>query len=1645
MNTQIVDPIGLCLSFPPKLEREVFRESFITTIDKLFSSANIVVIEGDEGIGKTVLLSQFARAHANHSISLFINPINRLSVNPARFRIDLAGQMYWILRNKELPSEDVTEADFSKLLLQLQRRAKSQNELYYFVVDGIHELVKQDEMVRDIIFQEILHLGVPEFRFLLSGSTDDIPKSIRDAIRPKGLPLSPFITAETKDYLGDLELTDAQTEAIHRMCSKGVPAHLASIRREILGGADIDRLLSLDLDGMPDFLDLEWRHLEGIQTEEEKLLAAVAFGSGDLSIKEIAAVVGASESDVKRFYASTRIIDVAADRAAYLSEAHRKYAQARLSGWKNEITDLFIKYLTSISVGGESVSTLTGYYQQAGRFQEIIELLTPEVFSGLLEESGSLHPVRRQTKLGIEAARTLNHFEAMVGYSLQGAALGDINRAEIWHSEVKARVALRDYDAALTLAQSAVLQEDRLQLLAAVSRIRLEQGLTVEPGVIEQIRTLVDQVPLETLGGRSIDIAIDLIKLDPDLAIRIVEARGEADGDPNALDWAFARLSTAALGSSPDDDQNEGAAEKVRSRIESPEVRDFLAAVTLLIEDYSAQEVVKKAKSLEVKNGLFLLRRWAAANRHQPDAALVIECALDLLVNSSTKYTPKMRDLRELATPLPSVGNSQDVELLVQRFDALKNPIRALGATADYVRLELSLAETEMTFSREAAIERLQALVIETICELDDVSVRLHSLGYAISALRRFERHEDVVALDDITRERLAEDVECLLEGTADHYELMRGVLQSLARQEPDMALELTTRLNTVRRRDRAKQDFIRTHLNQPLEKQRLDLLAQAWEELDSPERRGPTLVRIFDALQEKASDVAADQMSSALKLINAIRGLPQAIDRTQCNARALVFLRKQLHGDYSSFERNLLEDLSTNWEAIDVGWFKLDVGFEVAQVLAEELPDVAKDFLQRSERFRTAITISSYEPGLMALSMLKLLVRAFAGLLPLHAQQDEDIKALEQLVDLVPSRCERVGIWSELVQRSHIAGSTDFGRHITIKYLQPLLSSMSPLDMHARHVALIAAAPALFVHHADTAEEMLGELPFFDREEAYGRICHFLLLKSTPNDPYRDLGHVARELDYTTASDACRALEQVEGEGPLSRFIPILAKSLEGKFSGSREQKASILDRLDRIIAEKLPDARNIQHDGYKILLDAHLLLAKDSKGPDWDEVITRTDGIPNHSDRAYVLAQIASIIPNRYAGKRSQVIEQASTAADKIPSAADKAERYITLASLIRPVDRAAAMKYLETGVRFTRDEASGPEIYSLQHRAIDVAHAIDQDFATSLVSIFDDDPARQATRRGLNDYLEVLNAKNNMINPAGADRLSVTPEQYAQASWLSLGSLNANRITTLHIDHLREYVEASSPLTLSEAYPIFAWAIENSVRRHSKNPDRKEHLVEMFRAVLRGTHVALHLAGVSFNGTRTPLALDDAFDAPTMSTVFDPGERDAAIAWLRQWLEEHASEYLIICDPYFGPSDLELLKIVNAVNPHLRVQVLTSRKHLNNLARAGKISSGPEDAFLQEWERLSDQDPPPTRITIAGTRSNHDLPIHDRWWLTKGGGLRLGTSFQSFGIGKVSEISELQVERAAHLEQVTVAPLLNEHDEYQGERMRYTIVTL
>jgi hypothetical protein len=115
--------------------------------------------------------------------------------------------------------------------------------------------------------------------------------------------------------------------------------------------------------------------------------------------------------------------------------------------------------------------------------------------------------------------------------------------------------------------------------------------------------------------------------------------------------------------------------------------------------------------------------------------------------------------------------------------------------------------------------------------------------------------------------------------------------------------------------------------------------------------------------------------------------------------------------------------------------------------------------------------------------------------------------------------------------------------------------------------------------------------------------------------------------------------------------------------------------------------------------------------------------------------------------------------------------------------------------------------------------------------------------------------------------------------------------------------------------------------------------------------------------------------------------------------------------IADPYFSPADLRWLQVIRTAKPSCEITVLTGRHSQPTPASGLDL----EEVYVSAWRQMFDQSPPKAKIAIIGGDFSRQSPIHDRWLLTASAGLRFGTSLNSLGLTKDSEISELSIDDA------------------------------
>jgi hypothetical protein len=391
----------------------------------------------------------------------------------------------------------------------------------------------------------------------------------------------------------------------------------------------------------------------------------------------------------------------------FVSESFRKFAAIQLADWRQLVNNRIIDSLMKHPHSPDSLTKLPGYLQIAGRNEQLVSYLTPDHFIAMLEQSQSLGPVHQHARVGLSAALKLKDDSEILRFGIQESAINGLDSISISRAEVRARVALGEYDSALALAQSATLKQDKLRLLAALARARKQRGLQPENELVEQILELLKEIDVRDLGENAIDLAIDLMYFKPDAAFKVVD-RMTRTPDSRSVDFALARLSIAgAVAREHEQVKARQASDDARQKIKDPELFKLSTAVALMMGEYSAHEIISQAEKLiNPIDRIYLLRQWALHTTDYELAPEVVEYAFKLAIRTA-EYTPSATHVRELATPLPFISRIIPLQRIIGLIDSQKVRTEELGPTQDYVRLQVVLAEAESKFNCAAAGSRL--------------------------------------------------------------------------------------------------------------------------------------------------------------------------------------------------------------------------------------------------------------------------------------------------------------------------------------------------------------------------------------------------------------------------------------------------------------------------------------------------------------------------------------------------------------------------------------------------------------------------------------------------------------------------------------------------------------------------------------------------------------------------------------------------------------------------------------------------------------------------------------------------------------------------------------------------------------------------
>lgn len=1626
--TPVQSAITISSTFPEQINSQIPRDNLIGLMkDRLGAERRVMLVKGPAQSGKTTLLAQFVNTYKDQCFSFSLGTTIPNS-DQRYFLIDLCEQMGRVLQQHtdDLDALDTTELQqvYFGFYRRVAQKAKISKQPIFFVVDGLEWLPKNQHE------QEIISLLPTEpypYVFLIGSCAPNSSFSFNyDAWE---LPF--FSKGETEAYFAGLDLNKERVLQIHQQ-GNGMPGYLSIIRQQIISGHHDQEDFQQLPNSLKGLFELEWQRIDTSNDDLLTMLAVIAFSKGRLTSADLQEVVPHFENAAEPVARSPFLRqDPKTQTFLFVSEAHKQFVMGRLASRREEAEALLIAYYSKKPLDQEALAVLPAYLAKPSTYSQLKSLITPDYLNRALQSTRDINVLQTTLQLVAKQAYHSNDWISLPQYTLISAMLRNISMRPVALNEVSALLELHDFPKALETAYQAILVEDRLELLSSVCSRMLQEGQSVPENILAELEQMAGSIDATSLKERAVEVAVVLFDLLPQTAMNLLKTGiGNKVGD-RSLDVARALLTIRLEAEA----EKKTATEPIKSSIDDKTLKDFIRTNSPRAEKLSASEVLTEAEKIDATSGkLFILIAWANANKGQVDAALVIEKSLEIITNDP-HYGASMRQLRQLAEALVQAEGPL-VPRLMNRLDLLKDT--ALKKPAEeYVRLEAQLSILAERQEPEVGKDRLVEAYF-SIDQIEEGDVQCACFTQILIALPQVDP-AGILYLQSEVRSRLITAYSQLLAGSADQFAVVRWLLRSVTKVDVHLAMQFGKQLNTVQRRDAAFQEILLGYLKTSPEEIQISVISSILQCFSVPKNYEYAVVRMFERFAEFDLFSKKPEAKHFLNVLNAFRS-----QYLLCYASAHAIKALALAGE-KDLVRIYSDMMKASLRKLDADWAQTELALRISSIIGETSPSLARQLLEASQHSRSVSPLATQSFVDLYVSCLRLAIRTFAAVLPLEKQAND-----QQLVDLiraVPSVHERCVLFSDLALRYGLAGRPERLSDIVTHEVTPLLTSCQ--DEGERSNLLVKIAAALFFYDESGFVGRFMDFPAALRDIAFYRVFICLVTGLSPDDP-TEIEDLTISLDLLRVRKACSMIGEMSNDSLIFSSVQELVSVLVQPHPKDKRQEVcqlierdalDIAQRLEAIALKSLPDKNNIQHTGFLIAAKSAITRLRASAmyranpSINWKQLAQEAREIPNVSDRLVVLAWMGEHSHKSDPVLSEVLIREAENLIQFVPNLLDRAGRFYSIADVWRKVNKdEEARTLLEQAMMLLRAASNNQTRDRLTGQILQLAHNIDPNFASNLTPLVDD-PVKEHFRR-LNMSAANLIRKPHQMEKERHQDAEDFHIVLGQAASSMLSKLNSGTAPTRHPKEAGTWLKELMGGSFDDAYPVVAWAVENTV----KSTTRPDVLKETYHGMVNALQSCLLLGQTVLGLRELSNPIINAL-LPDNLRLFQAGTRDASLSTVESWLRENAANYVIIYDPFFSASDLTLLL---EVDQDCQVSIFTTWKAQKEI-RMG--DHGVEKVYADEWQRLTTRTAPATQVMLLGTNSGVS-PLVSRFILTEDKGILLTSSLDEKEL-EIGSLKVLNAKEASDMEAEFVSPLssihLRRHRDEKLDRFIFMLPTV
>ena len=1648
MNPHEARAVHLSYTAPSLPSPMIQRPHLISAIIQLFDSyTDTVCVESQPGYGKTTLLREFAEYCDEPCFSVFLRAGSRHSYDPVLARVDLANQLNWYLDSRRLrDDEEPSEIDLRTLLNRCTRNLSRRKSNAYFIIDGLDKIPDEDNALLQAIMN-LLPFGITTFRFLFSSDSSKNIFRHNKTLHVKSFVLMAFNSHETDEFMSDI-VDDKSLRMQYHNALGGVPALLASARRQLLSQSDRNESEALSLPPDIDtFLNAEWNLIAPLSESAETVVSYILAYGRPISAKQLSLYTGLSLDQTNDVLLDLPFLSYLDNLSGwgFTSEPFREFAERKLRHRVKNITQEIATKLLHDPDSDEALTLLPQYLRRIGDANKILEWFDEHRFAKILLSTRTpawTEPILRNA---IVLSHDARNDRALTTYSLLRSIVPQISNTTGIEHEIRARCVLGDIEGAQAVVYAVPLLSQRLRLLAVLIDAASDRpGLAIQP-LRDELRELVPKIDLDLLQKEeAIDLAIDLYPVDHHLALRILKSTLRRDSAEQSVELAMARITVAALQSQQSTDTSisrDDTTPKSSEILIDERIQRFFNATKLSLNAKTAADVLSLSAQLEESSEkLFILRKWIDQHRTTKDVLLVVETAINEAI-ISTEFIPTATFYREILEPLPYASDKILRLKLIAMIDAQRPVMQSKGPTIDYVRVQLLLAGCNCDEEEwQKAANRLEDLYLDCIASIDSLETQTACLSWCLGALARFDPDRDLDGVSDIhdlIESEFERSISQVLDDCAEQYTILEKSLQPLAEFVPSRGLELCSRLNTGARRSQALFYFVKVLAGVIHGPSRFTIIFEAIDLL-AP---GPLLDNALFLLAGKVARSIETGEASREDLDMWFARLDKSSSSTEkCESLGEVVAALTKTDQYSDSCNRASAKLLDEFKNIINPRDRYTIGCKLIVVLHPRAPSLARKVFELvSNDNQVSRLPENVERG--SYYVLSLLTKASSALSRAGLLEPDDVRRICLMVTDVPDRYMRVQLFSRLAffyweqeQRAHFAS-------IVNDYIWKELDGLRTGDQELLFLAWIDAYRVVWLENRDRARNAVAEFPKTVRYSCVQDLCWALLYKLPPGEPFDGRGRGQSTLTYSDIRNLLILCDEIDDDGAIFGVLEGIADQAgdtDHDIRLTRDQQAEIGRLIHEISDGRFPSSEGVQHLGYRIVSKAQALRVTKGSNEQWLRLIAEGKELKNQADCVLVCALLASYLPKRMRGKRDELFKGVEEIVDSFQSVEDRYQRYLMLARVAMDWDRELASRVTKKAFR-TVTVSDDRRNATREQRIVDMAYSVDPELPMKLAVLYDDDPAREQYRERAKSLMKCHELKRELADFREdlALRERDNDPDLAVAAWQSLGALNAGRIIAVNMNRARDMLACASNYPLEKAYPMYSWVLSNVMDKYANTPQSSQYLRDLFEGVARGAGFFFMMSGAESRFDFNPTW--DRRDEEEVHAVIRSGERDKAILFLKRWFQGNLDEVVTIVDPYFGPDDLWVVRLIMESDPSVDVRIMTGCADERQSATVAV-----SDSYRSKWRKLCDQDPPYTEVLQVSFVDSGKTPIHDRWIFSKSAGLRLGTSLNSIGT-RLSELSAMDSKELDKVRDSVDGYLKRNIRQEDGQRVAYELFEL